>query len=77
MSSETLNEAGVAQDCLEAVAVVAQERMIDVLLKRESGGLVDSDQITLTGLETVMLSLPVERTKRSAPAPSSCGNALG
>ena len=56
MSSETLNEAGVAQDCLEAVAVVAQERMIDVLLKRESGGLVDSDQITLTGLETVMVS---------------------
>ena len=43
--------------------------------ERESGGLVDSDQITLTG-QTVV-SLPVERAKRSAPAPSSCGNALG
>ena len=77
MSSETLNEAGVAQDCLEAVAVVSQERMIDVLLKRESGGLVDGDQIAQAGFETVMVTLPVERAKRSAPAPSSCGNALG
>ena len=77
MSSETLNEACVAQDCLEAVAVVSQERMIDVLLKRESGGLVDGDQIAQAGFETVMVTLPVERAKRSALAPSSCGNALG